>query len=137
MQEFENLIKKYENNFDCTKNLVEENFVEACENELNVKFGKQLKYYILNFGYMAKNYIEFLGINSKQEFKSDMIVYTKNLHKDFNITKNYVVFNNPSDSIYILVDKSDNMYKFDSVEEQLTPLNITLVKYIEEEFDSL
>ena len=103
----------------------------------DVKFGPQLKYYILNFGYMAKNYIEFLGINSKQELKSDMILYTKNLHKDFNVTKNYIVFNNPSDSIYILTDKNDNMYKFDGVEKNLTPLNITLVKYIEEEFDTL
>lgn len=137
MQEFENLIKKYENNFDCTTNLVDEDFVETCENELNVKFGPQLKYYILNFGYMAKNYIEFLGINSKQELKSDMVIYTKNLHKDFNITKNYIVFNNPSDSIYILVDKSDKVFKFDSVSEKLSPMNIFLVSYIEEEFDSL
>lgn len=128
-----NNLKEIVNSFDdieYTKNLVTENDIQQLEEITESKFGEELKFYILNYGYLALNNIEFFGVNSKQMSKSDMIKTTTELHLNFDLTKNLVALIKSTDDIYYLVDEFDDVFRFDSYINTIEPLNIKLSTFI-------
>ena len=71
------------NNLEKCKNLIKVEQLNNIEKEIKIKFGNELKKYILEYGYLAYEYIELYGINSKQGIESDMVKQTLYLHKYF------------------------------------------------------
>lgn len=128
-----NNLKEIINSFDdieYTKNLITENDIQKLEEITESRFGEELKFYILNYGYIALNNIEFFGVNSKQMEKSDMIRTTTEIHLNFDLTKNLVALIKSTDDIYYLVDEFDNVFRFDSYINTIKPLNIKLSTFI-------
>ena len=115
---------------DFTKNTITVEMLKQAEELVGVKFGTQLIEYILDYGYLGFDDIEFYGINSKQELNSDLVEKTLNLHTYFEKTKLYIAFELISEHIYSLVDTDDNIYIYNDVENTLKPLNKKLFEYI-------
>lgn len=136
MINFKQMVESFGNDIEFSNNLINENNIASFENEIEAKFGDELKYYILNYGYLAMNDIEFFGINSKQMSKSDMIQTTKDLHINFNLTQNLIAFMKSTDDIYYLVDENDKVFRFDSVVCTLTPLEIDLITFIKNQLEN-
>jgi len=78
------------NNLEKCKSLIKVEQLNNIEKEIKIKFGNELKKYILEYGYLAYEYIELYGINSKQGIESDMVKQTLYLHKYFPKTINYI-----------------------------------------------
>ena len=54
--------------------------VNQIENTIGVKIGDQLKQYLLEYGYLGFESIEFYGANEKQGLSSDIVKQTIYLH---------------------------------------------------------
>ena len=134
MQEFNDLLLTYKNKIEKTINLISEEELKVYENKMEVKFGYQLSYYILHFGYLALNHIELLGINNKQNFDSDMVKFTNNLHSLFAETKNLIAIYKATDDICSFVDKEDFVYQFDIVSQKMESLNTNMICFIKNLF---
>lgn len=135
------LIEFLKNNdvLQCKKdNLILEEDIEKYEKKLNFSFGKELKKYILEYGFLSFKFVEFYGINKKQEFDSDMVKDTLKLNKQFPETKSLVVFENKGDGDYILLDSDDNVYEFDAnLDDRVVALKKKLFEYILERFEEI
>nr|MBP3282901.1 SMI1/KNR4 family protein [Treponema sp.] len=129
-------VEQYED-VEKLEELVTEEFLEKVEETLNLKFGNKLKNYILDFGYLAFEYVEFYGINPAQGFDSDLITQTQYLHKSFPQTYNLIAFENQGDGDYFLVDENDKMFEFDSVLKELKCINQNLEEYILDRFNTV
>lgn len=122
------------NSVDCGKNLIDIKDLNNIQKLLGLKFGMQLREYILSYGYLGFEEIEFYGINSKQKEKSDLITQTKYLHKYFERTQQYFAFENKSEGVYALVDENDNVSLYYTESNVIQPLNVQLYKYILDRF---
>ena len=122
---------------DCTQNLIDSIKLLDFQTLLNVNFGEILKEYLLNYGYIGFQSIEFYGINSKQLEKSDMITQTIYLHKYFPKTKGFIVFNNMDGHNYVLVDSEDKIYYYNTQNNQITYTNSNLCDFIVNQFESI
>lgn len=129
-------IKKFvsENNLEKCKNLINAKELDTIEKEIGIKFGAELKKYILEYGYLAYKHIELYGINSKQGNKSDMIKQTLYLHKYFPKTANYIAIENQGEGDYYIVDSNDNVYRYISEQDKIIDTQFKLFKYIESRF---
>lgn len=121
--------------YDCSPNLIEREDLDKYEKLVGTEFGLMLKNYIINYGYIGLNDIEFYGINNNQKEQSDLITQTLYLHNTFNITKGYITFENMGEGIYTLIDSTDMTYKFISETNELSPLNMNLYEYISSRFN--
>jgi len=119
-----------QNDVDYTKNLVNEQELVELEKIIELTFGSQLKDYILSYGYLGFEEIEFYGINSKQKENSDLITQTLYLHTYFQKTRQYIAFENIGEGRYILVDECDNMYSYSSEQDSIRSLGVDLGEYI-------
>lgn len=135
------LVEFLKNNdtLQCKKdNLILEEDIEKYEKKLNFNFGKELKKYILEYGFLAFKFVEFYGINKKQEFDSDMVKDTLKLSEQFPETKSLIVFENKGDGDYILLDSNDNVYEFDTnLDNGVVALQKKLFEYILERFKEI
>lgn len=129
-------VEQYED-VEKLEELVTKEFLEKVEETLNLKFGNKLKNYILDFGYLAFEYVEFYGINPAQGFDSDLITQTQYLHKSFPQTYNLIAFENQGDGDYFLVDENDKMFEFDSALKELKCINQNLEEYILDRFNTV
>ena len=86
------IVNKYD--VDYTKNLIVESQIGEIESALEVKIGVDLKEYILKYGYLGYEYVEFYGIYSNMLLKSDMVTQTQYLHKYFAKTISYIALEN-------------------------------------------
>lgn len=119
-----------------TKNLVSEEMIQEIEKSICVVIGPKLKEYILKYGFLSFEHIEFYGINSIQGINSDMIKKTLILHEQYPSTKLMVALENRGDGEYILIDEEDNTYKIDtSIDTNVIPLNKELFDYIIDRFN--
>lgn len=132
MNELEKIVSKYD--VDFSSNLISENDLDVMKKHYNLKIGEQLSFYLLNYGYLGFQDIEFYGINSKQREKSDLVTQTEYLHKYFPKTINYVAFSSEGEGMYILIDQNDNMWQYNSEDDVLEKLNLKLIDYIDESF---
>lgn len=135
-------LKKFilENNKEVkhSKYLPESNTIESASKILNFDFGKQLNFYLREYGYLSYKFIEFNGINQKQKNNSDLVVQTLNLRKTFPITNKYVSFIDLGDGDYILVDEKDNVHEFIPTDsDEVTSLNIKLEDFILQLFEKI
>ena len=132
------LVEFLKNNdiLQCKKdNLISEEDIEKYEKKLNFNFGKELKKYILKYGFLSFKFVEFYGINKKQEFDSDMVKDTLKLNEQFPKTKSLIVFENKGDGDYIFLDSDDNVYEFDT--DRIILLDQKLFKYILNRFEEI
>lgn len=125
------------NNLEKCKNLIKVEQLNNIEKEIKIKFGNELKKYILEYGYLAYEYIELYGINSKQGIESDMVKQTLYLHKYFPKTINYIAVENLGDGNYYIVDNKDNIYKYISEEDKIVDMQVKLFKYIMNRFNEI
>lgn len=125
------------NNLEKCKNLIKVEQLNNIEKEIKIKFGNELKKYILEYGYLAYEYIELYGINSKQGIESDMVKQTLYLHKYFPKTINYIAVENLGDGNYHIVDNKDNIYKYISEEDKIVDIQLKLFKYIMNRFNEI
>ena len=138
MNKIEDVVKKYDYESLGNERKISESDLHIYEEALGVKFGEQLREYILNYGYLAYEYIEFDGINIGQKLDSDMIKDTENIRSLSDKVKELIVIENQGDGDYYLIDSNDNMYEFildGSLE--LKELNIDFCQYISERFASV
>ena len=135
------LVEFLKNNdtLQCKKdNLILEEDIEKYEKKLDFNFGKELKKYILEYGFLAFKFVEFYGINKKQEFDSDMVKDTLKLNEQFPETKSLIVFENKGDGDYIFLDSDDNVYEFDTnLDNGVVALKKKLFEYILERFEEI
>ena len=80
---------------------------------MGVQIGKELADYILQYGYLAFEYSELYGINSRQFLESDMVKQTIYLHSYYPETREYIAIENHGEGDYYIVDKNDYIYEFD------------------------
>ena len=125
------------NDVDFTKNIIDEKFFEVVETEIGFKFGPELKKYVLTYGYLGFEDVEFYGINQNQGIDSDMVTQTKYLHKYFEKTENYVAFENIGEGDYVIVDSDDNVFEYDTEVGKVKELNVKLFDYIVKRFNEV
>ena len=125
------------NNLEKCKSLIKVEQLNNIEKEIKIKFGNELKKYILEYGYLAYEYIELYGINSKQGIESDMVKQTLYLHKYFPKTINYIAVENLGDGNYYIVDNKDNIYKYISEEDKIVDMQLKLFKYIMNRYNEI
>ena len=118
------------NDVDFAAHLIKKADLELAENELGVKFGPQLTEYLLDYGYLGFESVEFYGMNSRQGLKSDMITQTHYLHKYYAATGPYIAFENYGEGDYMLVDSNDNVFRFISEVNKLIKTDKKLFDYI-------
>ena len=125
------------NNLEKCKNLIKVEQLNNIEKEIKIKFGNELKEYVLEYGYLAYQHIELYGINSKQGIDSDMVKQTLYLHKYFPMTVNCVAIENHGDGHYFIVDSDDNVYHYNSEEDKIIDIQLKLFKYIMNRFSEI
>lgn len=104
--------------------------ISEMENLIGVKVGPQLKEYLLNYGYLAKNDIEFNGLVANLGMDSDICRSTISLHNHFKETNNMIKLENAGDGDYYLVDCEDNIYRFCPSARIFEKTNMKLFEYI-------
>lgn len=109
---------------------IREGSIPFYENHLNMKFGPQLRDYLLNFGYLAYRNVELLGINKDQNVESDMVVTTKNLRKLCPDLSQLVVIENQGDGDYYLVNEEDRVWRFLLNYAELSDTGMDLNDYV-------
>lgn len=124
------------NDVDFAAHLINRTDLELAENELEIRFGPQLSEYLLDYGYLGFESVEFYGMNSRQGLKSDMITQTHYLHKYYVATNPYVAFENCGEGNYILVDSEDNVFYFISETNKLVQTDRKLFDYILNRFQA-
>lgn len=109
--------------------------VQYYQKIIGLTFGKQLKQYILNYGFLSFGSLEFYGINAVQKEKSDLIVQTNYLHHYFEKTKRLITLESLGDGFYALVDEKDNVFEYDTETDKLITLKIMLNNYLLKRFE--
>lgn len=133
--ELKDFIKK--NNVDYSYNRVSDSFLPEMESIIGVKIGEQLKGYILNYGYLGYEFIEFFGVNNAQKINSDMIRRTVYLHEQFDITRGLIALEDQGDGDYYLVNGEDMVYRFIADSKELFATDLKLNDYILKRFLSV
>ena len=118
------------NNVDFAAHLISKADLELAENDLENKFGPQLSEYLLDYGYLGFESVEFYGMNSRQGLKSDIITQTHSLHQYYPATGPYVAFENYGEGDYMLVDSEDHIFRFISEESKVIKTDWQLFDYI-------
>ena len=122
---------------DYSYNRVNESFLSEMERVLGVKIGKQLKDYIISYGYLGYEYVELFGVNNSQLTNSDMIKRTVFLHEKFESTRGLIALEDQGDGDFYLVDCQDMVYRFAVGSNKLTKTNLTLEEYILDRFSKV
>ncbi len=125
------------NEVDFTFNRITEKEIPQYEATLGAKIGPQLKGYIIDYGYLGYEYIEFYGINSIQGEGSDMVKKTLFLHQQFPKTQGMIAFEDQGDGDYYLVDSTDRVYRFIYSYDELVDTGLSLHEYILTRFESV
>lgn len=125
-----------ENKVDQAESLVDVNILEAAEAAVGMKFGKELTEYLLKYGYLAFEFIELCGMNSRQGLESDLVKQTLYLHRYYSKTAGYVILENQGEGDYYVVSGNDEVYEYDSNLNQMIDTKLSLFDYILERFQS-
>lgn len=125
------------NDVTYTTRLVDKCVIKEAEDKIGIKFGKQLREYILKYGYLSYEFAELYGINSNQNLDSDMVKQTVYLHKYFPETESLIAIENQGEGDYFLVDKDDNIFEYDSDLKELIDLKKKLFDYIFDRFEEI
>lgn len=124
-----------EHNIDRSNTPINVDILEQAEKAVGVHFGEELTEYLLKYGYLGFEYVEFYGMNSHQGLKSDMIEQTLYLHKYFPATASLIALEDQGDGDYYLVDSQDTVYEYDSSLKELRRTRFSLFEYIVKRFE--
>ena len=122
------------NDVDYSNALIDETLLKQAESALGVKFGDELKTYLLQYGYLGYSFVEFYGMNSRQKLESDLVKQSLYLHKYFPKTQSYVVIENQGEGDYYLVDSQDTVYEFITETNNLIAKQMKLFDFIVSRF---
>lgn len=116
--------------------------IKRAEREIGIPFGKQLKEYLIEYGYLGYKSARFYGINSEENINSDLIENTKYLHKLYEVTRNFIVIEKISEWLYIMVDSEDYVYCFSVKGNGIIPVKLigkreTLYEHILAKFNCI
>lgn len=125
------------NDVDRSNSTIDVGMLEQAEKAIGVCFGEGLKEYLLEYGYLGYEYVEFFGINSNQGLKSDLVEQSLYIHKYFSATSNLIAIENQGDGDYYLVDSKDAVYEYDTSLKQLRKTGQKLFEHILERFESV
>ena len=125
------------NDVDFTFNRIKQEEIPRYEVVFGTKIGPQLQTYIVDYGYLGYEYIEFFGINTVQGEASDMVKRTLFLHKQFPKTQGLIAFEDQGDGDYYLVDSEDRVYNFLDGNNEIVDTGLTLNEYILKRFESV
>jgi hypothetical protein len=88
-----------------------DDIIEKYEQELSVKFGKEYKAFLKEFGTLSVEYLEFYGIIGENSSVPSAIHATKFARKNIeNFPVNLVVFLDVGDGSFYCVDNKDKVY---------------------------
>lgn len=121
-------VEKY--GLESCSNRVDKDFLYEVKKKLGVAINSQLEDYLLKYGHLAYGHIEFLGMNSKQLWDSDMIATSVRLHKKFEKTQGLLAIYNNGDGDYYLVDGIGFVHRFVAMNNMLFPVNQDLNTFI-------
>lgn len=119
---------------DYSSNRITEDFIPELEKKLGVKVGTQMKDYLLNYGYLGYEYLEFLGINSVQGFESDMVKKTERLYSAHESLRDFLVIEAEEHDSWYIVDSNDRVFRLDLEQRELWPENKDLFAFIWKRF---
>ena len=122
-------------NIDHSNSPINVDVLEQAEKAIGVHFGEELTEYLLKYGYLGFEYVEFYGINSRQGLKSDMIEQTLYLHKYFPATASFIALEDQGEGDYYLVDSQDTVYEYDSSLKELRKTSFSLFESITKRFE--
>ena len=128
---------KSEHDLEYTPNRINEDQIDIFEDAVGVSFGRELRRYVVEYGYLAFGPVEFYGINSRQMLDSDMVKQSVYLHKYFAKTKGLIAFENQGDGDYYLVDGQDHVFEYDSSNDMLIDMKMPLLQYVVTKFQSV
>ena len=123
-----------ENDIDCTKNIVGIETIMEAEEKVGVSFGPELRKYLLTWGYLGFESVEFYGMNSRQNLESDMVSQTLYIHTYFPSTSELIAIESLGDGEYALVDAEDRVFILDTEEQSLMSLERKLFEYMLDRF---
>lgn len=109
---------------------IRERSIPFYEDTLGMKFGEQLRYYLLNFGYLHYRNVEMLGIERTVGVESDMVRVTKALRRRHPAVNSMVAIERFEGGEFFLVDSEDNVWRYVVRYEELTEVGMKLDDYI-------
>lgn len=110
--------------------------IENFENNLSIKLGNEYKSFLLEFGTLEVEYLEFYGYTKNPENSLNALALTKEQResiKDF--PKNLIVFFNAGDGSYYCVDSDDKVYR--CIYNRCGQLEVTFKDFLCQEIESL
>ena len=125
------------NDVDYSSDPVGIDYIPSVEKAVGVSLGGELIKYIVKYGYLGFENIEFYGVNYKQKLDSDMIKQTQYLHKYYPKTAGYVAIENQGEGHYHIVDSDDTVYEYVSSADQIICTNKRLLSFILERFQQV
>lgn len=125
------------NDVDQSNDTIDTSMLEQAEKTIGIHFGEELTEYLLKYGYLGFEYVEFFGMNSRQGLKSDLIEQTLYMHKYFPVTSDLIAIENQGEGDYYLVDSEDAVYEYDTSLKKLKKTGLKLFKHIQERFESV
>ena len=123
------------NSVDQTNSPINVSVLEQAEKVVGMRFGEELTEYLLKYGYLGFEYVEFYGMNARQGLKSDLVEQTLYVHKYFPDTTALVAIENQGEGNYYLVDCEDAVYEYDTNMKQLRKTGLNLFEHIVNRFE--
>lgn len=125
------------NDVDQSNERINIDMMEQAEKLIGVHFGDELTEYLLKYGYLGFQYVEFFGMNPRQGLKSDLVEQTLYMHKYYPVTSDLIAIENQGESDYYLVDSKDVVYEYDVSLKWLRKTSLKFFEYIQERFESV
>lgn len=126
-----------EHDVDYSKDTVDAEMLARAEKTIGVHFGKQLREYLLSWGYLGFDFVELCGINPRQGLSSDMVTQTIYIHTYFPSTISHIFIENRGGGEYALADERDNIFLFNTEDQVLCATHMTLYEYILNRFSEV
>lgn len=133
MKQLDEYVKK--NGVEYSDSLPNNDMLTLAEKELGLVFPKELKDYLLDYGYLICGSIELYGMTARQGLKSDLVTQTKYLHKYYEKTKDLIALENQGEGDYYLVNAQGEIVEFDSETEELIEQGIKFEQYLIKRFE--
>lgn len=134
MNNLENFVNV--NHCEHAENLISEDLLELAEDQIGLKFGSQLKEYLLKYGYLEYQWVELYGMNYDQELDTDLLEQTLYLHKYYAQTKSLIALESLGNNRYAFVDSNDFVYVCDFNTNSIENQNMKLFDYILKRFQN-
>lgn len=128
-------LEKLDLNMELSKKATKED-VENFENNLSLKLGNEYKSFLLEFGTLEVEYLEFFGYTKNYESSLNAQKITKEQRETIeDFPKNLIVFFDAGDGSYYCVDSNDEVYR--CIYNRCSKLEVTFKDFLYQEVKSL